>query len=88
MNVPDEYMYQAINGGTLIGRTEPDRHSKYSWWQVYWFEDKALAVVFDEENGAICAEEVLTTEALSSYVDDVDAALDVLEHIRNGDYHK
>ena len=63
--------------GTEIGRTEPSRETKWSWWQVYSKDDRIVACVVDEDNGIICGEEI-TRQELPSYVDDIEEALELL----------
>jgi len=63
--------------GTLIGKTEPSRETKWTWWEVYTKDDRIVACVVDEENGIICGEEISRQE-LPGYVDDIENALETL----------
>jgi hypothetical protein len=37
-----------VENGKLIGRTEPTRESKYTWWEVYEKADEIVACVFSD----------------------------------------
>lgn len=73
--IDDSVMNKALDSGKLIGKSEPTRDTKFSWYGVYLFEGCLIAIVFQApDDWAICAEEI-TKDELPLYVDDLPAAL-------------
>ena len=68
MNITDEMMWDFIENGEYIGEQQPTRESKWSFYRVYKKDDVYIAVVCDDENGAICAEHILE-ENVNQYID-------------------
>lgn len=62
--------------GKLLGRTEPCRETKYSWWQVYYKDGIITACVFFD--GVVTCGEEIEEKELSMYVDDDAEALKLL----------
>lgn len=80
-HVNEQDARKAAERGTLIGKTEPGRDTKGTWWQVYLHDGELIACVFDEMWGASCGERIDESE-LGSYCDDVDAARTALTKAR------
>ena len=59
---------EASENGILLGKTDPSRETKYSWWEVFFYQNKVIACVCFE-GGVSCGEEI-TEEELTLYVDD------------------
>jgi hypothetical protein len=69
--------FDAEKNGRLIGRLSPGADTKWLWWRVYLWKGEIIACVFDA-NGNTGAYDVIDTDNLYMYVDDVTAALAAL----------
>lgn len=73
--VGQEASERASAAGRLIGRTEPTRETKGSWWEVYVMPDGSIiACVMDGTVGVVCGEQIERSE-VGRYVDNEEAAL-------------
>lgn len=78
----DSIGYAAADNGTFLGKTEPSRQTKFSWWEVFYHNGKIIACVYAGMNGDFCCCEEVKESELGSYVDDVDVARQTLEKVR------
>lgn len=76
--VNEQIAKAARSTGTLIGKTEPCRETKGSWWEVYVNKGELTACVMAGPDWVSCGESLPSTE-LHLYVDDVEAAQAALE---------
>lgn len=44
--------------GTLIGKTEPCRDSKYMWWEVYEYNGIKIACCCEDSYGIVCGDQI------------------------------
>ena len=65
--VSDKVMDDAIEDGVRIGGTKPTRETKMSWWDVYRYDGKLIAVA-SEGDWSIMAYEISEAE-LPSYTE-------------------
>lgn len=72
--VSEDVAQRAAENGAEVGRTEPSRETKGSWWQVYAIDGELIACVFTGW-GASCGERI-TADELPLYTDDPHAALE------------
>ena len=71
--VNEQIAQLAVDNGVLLGKTTPDRESKWSWWEVFRVADGIIAVVMTD-SGVSCGEKIELTE-LPMYCDDPNKAL-------------
>jgi len=71
--VDEQVAKAARSTGMLIGKTEPSRETKGSWWEVYANNGELIACVMVGPDWVSCGESLPSTE-LHMYVDDIDAA--------------
>jgi hypothetical protein len=66
--VGQEIAQEAFEKGVFLGKTEPCRETKYSWWDVRYHNGKIIACVMHDDTGVSCGEEIKTT-SLHLYTD-------------------
>ena len=71
----------ARKNGVKLGETQPCRETKYSWWEVFYYNGEIIACVMDDENGVVCAEYTKESEIVN-YLGDDEAALKILASAR------
>jgi hypothetical protein len=60
---------QAQSHGKFIGKTTPCRETKYTWFEVYEYENELIACACCENNGVFAGEKIGKDE-LQYYKDD------------------
>lgn len=84
MTLDDKIGYDASDHGTPLGKTEPTRESKFSWFEVFYHNGKIIACVYAGQNGDFCFCEEVEESKLSSYVeDDISIVLERLQSAKN-----
>lgn len=74
--------YKAADKGVKLGETKPSRETKGSWYEVYYYEEKIIAVIFfDLQNCYIADGEFIEKEELAQYTEDTEKAFSILESL-------
>ena len=73
--IGEKHAYRAKQDGVFLGRTNPDSETKWTHWEVYYYEHEIIACVMD--GGYVsCGEKLDNYTSLKYYVDD---ELDAIE---------
>lgn len=78
-----ELTREASEKGVLIGKTEPCRETKFSWWEVFFYNEKIIACVCWETG--ISGGEEITEDELNLFVDEPIAAKEKIKKARNNE---
>lgn len=73
---------KAADNGIKLGETKPSRETKGSWYEVYYYQNQIIAVIFyDTQNCYIADGEFITKEQLDQYTEDPEQAIEILNSL-------
>ena len=84
MSITEKFSVEINSKGILIGTVEPNRESKGSWSQLFFYNDKLYSVIYSDPVDAwvVCAEEVLRDD-ISQYTNSPEETIKILNEINS-----